>query len=203
MQLLPYSIETFLFGEQKVELVVPDNNELKNRFQQNTNQPFPYWAKVWEASVALSEFICEHEAVFKNKSVVELGACLGLASLVASKFAKHIVCSDYAEEALQYINLSIQQNQFTNISTQLIDWNFFGDAEIEEDIILMSDVNYHPENFNSLFNCFQKIIHQNKTIILATPQRITAKPFIEKLSPFIKQQFAKNIQQTSISIFIL
>jgi len=79
----------------------------------------------------------------------------------------------------------------------------FGDEPIEADIILMSDVNYNPQHFEALFTCFQKIISQNKTIILATPQRLMAKTFIEKLQPFIKDVFIKKVNQTEISIFIL
>jgi len=125
MQLLPYHIETFLFGTHTIELIIPDNNELKTRYEQNNKEAFPYWAKVWEAAIALSEFIYEQESLFKDKAVLELAAGLGLVSLVASPFAKQVVCSDYAEDALPYIRLSIQQNQFNNISTALIDWNFW------------------------------------------------------------------------------
>src|SRR5688572_33367426 len=50
---------------------------------------FPYTtlfrSQVWPSAIALSEFIVSNQQLVHNKNILELGAGLGLPSLVASK----------------------------------------------------------------------------------------------------------------------
>ena len=61
---------------------------------------FPYWSKVWPSAEALALFILQHPEYIAGKMVVELGAGLGLPSLVAAQMAASVLCTDYEPEAV-------------------------------------------------------------------------------------------------------
>ena len=87
-----------------------------------------------------------------------------------------------------------------------LDWNHFPDG-IKAETVLLSDINYAPDQFGVLIALIRKLIGQGSTIILSTPQRITVTPFAEALQPFIKrsvlQTVEHNKQTVDIGILIL
>lgn len=196
-------IESFSFQNHTIQLFVPDKEAVKIWYEENLEVDFPYWTKIWEASIALCEFIALHPEMFSNKKVIELAAGLGLPSLLMATFATEVLSSDYVEAPLDYVQQSAIKNKISNLSTKMMDWNFFGDEAIDADIVLMSDVNYHPESFEVLYHCFQKILQQQKTILLSTPQRLMAKPFIERILPYVQQQEVFNIDGKDINVYIV
>ena len=200
---LPYNIENFLLAAQTIKVCVPENHAVKDWYLQNTPAGFPYWAKVWDASVGLSMFIALNEKLFFGKKVLELASGLGLPSLTVAGFADTVVCSDFINQPLQYVQLSAKENRVINLSTEKIDWNEYAKNEINEEIILLSDVNYDPDCFGELYKCFLRILQQQKTIVLSTPQRLMAKPFIEKIFPFVQQQELFNVNRKDVSVYVL
>ncbi len=183
----------FQFNALTLKLCIPNNHDLFFAYKQNNEHQlfpvdgvkstFPYWAKVWHSAIATSNFITKHNTIFENKIVLELGAGLGLPGLVASTIAKNVIISDYIEDALFYVNQSVHKNNIHNVFTKVIDWNCLP-QNIDFDILLMSDVNYEVHEFNNLEKIFLQYLKNNKTIVLATPQRLMAKQFIAKLLSF-------------------
>ena len=151
---------------------------------------FPYWGKCWPAAIALSNFIEKNTTLVQNKNVLELAAGLGLPSLVAARYAKQVICSDYLPEPLSFVQMSATENGIRNIETRIINWHHIP-ADLLTDVVLLSDVNYDPASFDALDQLLSFFLEQNTLIILSTPQRIMAKPFIEKWMPFItiKEEF--------------
>lgn len=182
--MIPFEIKHFQFGLTGVNLCVPDTDFIQKDYEErkisNPEAIFPYWAKLWPASIALCEFIIENPAYLKNKQVLELAAGLSLPSLLASSFATNVIASDYVQDAVDTINLSIAENNITNMQCRLIDWNNI-DKYIKTDVLLLSDINYSPNEFDQLFKVINLFIEQQTTIIISTPQRITAKKFMERL----------------------
>ncbi|MBC7652268.1 MAG: methyltransferase, partial [Deinococcales bacterium] len=70
------------------------------------------------------------------------------------------------------------------------------------DVLLLSDINYMPAAFALLFNMITHFLAKQTTIILSTPQRLLAKPFIEKLLPFCKLQQTIEVMENSKSVSI-
>lgn len=62
----------------------------------------------------------------------------------------------------------------------LLDWNHLPPS-LRADILLISDVNYDPIAFETLYAVLKKFLAHKAVIILSTPQRLMAKPFIERL----------------------
>jgi len=185
----PYHIQEFTFGGQALQLYVPDETFIREKYELDRKaglQPlFPYWAKIWPAAIALCHYIRSHPELVKNKVVVELAAGLGLPSLLAATFAKKVISSDHAEEALPFIRGSAGLNRISNLETQLIDWQHYP-SNLHADMVLLSDINYDPAQFEILNQLLLSLLNKGTVIVLCTPQRITGKPFIEGLLPYCK-----------------
>ncbi len=87
---------------------------------------------------------------------------------------------------------SIQENKLENIDAMLIDWNHMPN-DLSVDVLLLSDINYEPQTFETLFNVVISFLEKGTTILLSTPQRLMAKPFIDRLLPYTKLWEEKTI----------
>ena len=183
--------------EAGLTLFVPDNELVKSRYEvllaNNAATLFPFWAKIWPASKAMTAFLQTETSYIKGKRVLEIGAGVGLPSFVIAKQCSEIIISDYASEAITLIEKNITHLGLTNAKAMYLDWNDFP-ANITADVLLLSDINYAPAEFNSLQELIQRFLAQGSTIIIATPQRITASPFVEKLAQYIKRSELQQIE---------
>jgi predicted nicotinamide N-methyase len=66
------------------------------------------------------------------------------------------------------------------------------------EVILLSDVNYDPMQFDVLMSLIDKFMNQGSTMIISTPQRIMASPFIQKLESFIKERHDTLVDENGI-----
>jgi methyltransferase-like protein 23 len=195
-----FHIRPVQINEATIELFVP--NDAVNIPSQHS----PYWAKLWPASLGLCYFLAANKAYITDKNILELAAGLGLPSIYAALFAKQVTASDIEPQAVELIRQSAQYNQLKNLFAAVIDWH---SAELltAPDLLLLSDINYQPADFIPLEKTIHYFLKKETTVILSTPQRLLAKPFIEKLLPFCQQQEERMVEengwQTAISIFVL
>ena len=159
--------------------------------------PFPYWAKVWPSAIALVKVLQKHPSLIRDKTVLELGAGIGLPSLLMANEAKTIQVSDYDSEAVELFRKNIAHLQLHNVQALQMDWNDLPE-NIDPEVIILSDVNYDPTQFESLTKLIQKFIHQGCTIILSTPQRIMASPFVQKLEGYIIERHEALVDENGI-----
>jgi predicted nicotinamide N-methyase len=160
--------------------------------------PFPYWAKVWPSAIALVKVLQKHPSLIRDKTVLELGAGIGLPSLLMANEAKTIQVSDYDSEAVELFRKNIAHLQLHNVQALQMDWNDLPE-NIDPEVIILSDVNYDPTQFESLTKLIQKFIHQGCTIILSTPQRIIANPFVLALSEFIIADYLAMVDENGVT----
>ncbi len=193
------------FNNFSFSLYVPIQAEIQQTYLQQKSldetTAFPYWAKVWPSAIALSMYLQQHTYLIHNKRVIELAAGLGLPSLVAAKYASNVTCSDYLEAPFSFVKASIKYHQLQNINCEAINW-FALPESIAEDVVLLSDINYEPAAFAALFSMITNFVIDKKTVILTTPQRLLAKPFITKLLPFCKAQTEISIAQNNQIVII-
>ena len=180
------TLSTITAGNHKLQLYIPDPESVK-KFYQGQPPGLAYWSQVWPAALGLCEFLTRHTALIKDKNVIELAAGLGLPSLLASKYADSVMMSDYLPEAVQLMQQTIDHNQSPNLHCSLLDWNDIPQS-VNTDVLLLSDVNYAPELFNKVFEVILRFLNAGTLVILSTPQRLMAKPFIIRLLPFIQEQ---------------
>ncbi len=160
--------------------------------------PFPYWTKVWPSAIALHNVLQKHPSLIRDKSVLELGAGIGLPSLMMASEAKTIQVSDYDLEAVELLRKNIAHLQLQNVKALQIDWNEMPE-NINPEVIILSDVNYDPTQFETLKKLIEKFIHQGCTIILSTPQRIMASPFVLALSEFIIADYLEMVDENGVA----
>jgi len=196
--------------EQGFSLYLPNEFLVKSTYDQLNkvapNTPFPFWAKIWPSSIALSNFLHEHTHWVKDKTVLELGAGIGLPSFQIAKMVKAVIISDHNSDAVELIEKNIALLDLNNAKAVLLDWNKFQN-DIKAEVILLSDVNYAPVEFDSLLQIIENYLSKGSTIIIATPQRIMGIPFIEKLQPYFKRETiyteTENMKEVAICIYVL
>lgn len=207
---LNLQVETFHGGKHPISLYRPDGAEVLQQYRLQKNKdsqtPFPYWTQVWPAAKALAQYLLQHPPVVSGKTVLELAAGLGLPSLVAARFAQHVCCSDYLPEAVAVMEQSANLNHYKNISCRVLDWHHLPD-DLTADVLLLSDVNYEPEEFAVLYTVLSGFISRGSTVVLSTPQRLMAKSFIEQLLPWcVRQQemiVSHGEQEVAVSVLEL
>jgi methyltransferase-like protein 23 len=198
-------LQTFQLNDSSFALFVPIQSEIQQAYLQqkavDENVDFPYWAKVWPSAIGLSMFLQQHPHLLQDKRVLELAAGLGLPSLVAAKYAQSVCCSDYVQAPLDFVKASAHHHQFTNIDYQTINW-FAVPPNTTTDVLLLSDINYEPAAFAVLFEMIQAFLAKQTTIILSTPQRLLAKPFIAQLLPFCTLQTDIEVLENGVPICV-
>jgi predicted nicotinamide N-methyase len=191
-------------------LYIPDPALVKTTYQKlvaaDPRTIFPYWAKIWGSSDAMVKFLLEEPEWIQNKKVLEIGAGIGVPSLSIASQVHKIIVSDYAPDAVDLIQKNIDLLKLNNALALNIDWNNVSE-DIVADTILLSDTNYEPAAHNSLVLLIEKFINKGSTIILATPNRLSSNPFIERVSQYIAStksyRIFENETATEIAVVVL
>ena len=202
MRPFPVQYKTFCFGERQLQLQVPDTAVLRTQLA-NEAQAVPYWAKLWPAAMALSGFIADNALLLSGKRVLELAAGLGLPGMVAAKYANAVTISDYAGEAVALMQQAVVLNGLHNVDCRLLDWGALPDGVFGAEVLLLSDVNYAPADFEVLYEVLRRFLRGGTTIILATPQRLLAKPFISRLMEWCCGQDERFVEGVWVSLYVL
>jgi predicted nicotinamide N-methyase len=159
--------------------------------------PFPYWAKVWPSATALHNVLQKHPSLIRDKTVLELGAGVGLPALMIADITNSIQISDYNLDAVELLRKNIEHLELENAEALKLDWNALPET-IHPEVIILSDVNYDPTQFKTLTKLIEKFIHQGSTVILSTPQRIMASPFVQKLEGYIIERHEALVDENGI-----
>ena len=164
--------------------------------------PFPFWARVWPSSRALTTFLEQNKELVKGKQVLEIGAGTGLPSFSVAPTAASVIISDHAPDAVELMKKNISFLGLANVKAMCLDWNQIPE-ELKADTVLLSDINYAPDQFGPLIKLIHRFLEKESTVVIATPQRIMGISFAEQLSPFIVQQEELIAEETRISLFVL
>ena len=179
-------------------LYVPIPEKVKPTYEQrcklDANTAFPFWAKIWPSSKAMTQFLAIEPQWVKGKKILEVGAGVGLPSFANAHLAREVIVTDHASEAVALINKNIAHLCINNMKAMCLDWNDFPDT-ISADTILLSDVNYAPGAFGPLLTLIEKLMGEGAVIIIATPERMMAAPFVEALQPFIQRSFLHPVEE--------
>jgi predicted nicotinamide N-methyase len=189
-----------------LDLHIPDPEQVKNKYEadrHNGVEPeFPFWSRAWPSSIALSHFIENDPSFVTGRKIIELGAGLAIPSFVASRYASAVLATDYLDEAVVLMDENINALKLGNVKAEKLNWNDLPGI-IQADTVIMSDLNYWPSEFSRLFAIIQNFLLSGSTILLATPQRLMAKSFIESLMSYIRFWQTMIINDTEILIVVL
>lgn len=186
---ISYQIETITIAGQRLQLAVPDQEEIASRYLGTAieNRADGFWAKIWPSSRALVEFMHAHPGWINNKRICELGAGLGLPSLWAAATAGSVCCTDQSQEAVALVQLSARLNGLENLNA--LTWNWNEPATIPPaDLWLLSDGNYDADNNSQLLRFLQDQLEKGSSLLLTTPGRLAGQEFLNALLPYCRQR---------------
>lgn len=179
-----FSLEHHKIGDKTISLYIPDpilvREEYLSKKKSDPATDFPYWSQLWPAATGLSIFLDKHQYYIKDKIVLEIGAGVGLPSFYAASIAKEVIATDYLPVIVECLEASAHYNKLSNFKPALLDWNNIKTLPAV-DVLLISDINYDPLSFDVIQEVLEKFIEQGTTVLLATPQRLMAKYFLNRL----------------------
>ena len=169
---------------------------------------------LWPCAKLLSKYLIDNQHQLANKSFIELGAGVGLCSLIASAFMKYGICTDYQPEVLNCIINNINSSKKSNIVSAQLEWattdisklcNFQDSSIIDQqtikqiEYIFGADIVYWECSIAPLFATLwqiSKYCDHPPTIIIAIKNRIKTvyNAFIDKLNSDSNQYQEENIE---------
>ena len=139
---------------------------------------FPLWAKIWKASLVLAGHLAEMPMATAG-SILEIGAGLGVAGIVAASRGHRVTLTEYDEEALAFARANAAINGCQDLTIRRLDWHR-PDFTEPFDTIAGSEVLYHERDFDSLLNLFSNFLKPGGRVILSMKPRRSAKMFLDR-----------------------
>ncbi|MEZ0329866.1 MAG: methyltransferase [Dissulfuribacterales bacterium] len=127
---------------------------------------FPFWAKIWDASVALADMVARLQ-LKPGARCLEVGAGLGITGVVAAAFGCNVTITDMEDDILDFSRLSAAINGCTTVSHAKLDWLAPSAAMDKFDMILGSEVLFNEKFFLPLLNVFKELLAPAGVIYLA------------------------------------
>lgn len=184
----------------ELELLLPDLEKVRKNYFSMKQSAFPFWAMLWPSAKALGAFIVDNKELLKNKTVLEIGAGLGLPSLVAAKFAREVICTDLFPEGLIIAKKNAELNGIQHLHTRVFDWN--SEDVPDAELIIGSDISYDPLQFQQLEKQISAWLSNGKTIILSMPQRLQTVPFVQAIESYIRQRREFEMEEEGRKVFV-
>lgn len=165
---------------------------------------FPLWAKIWPASWVLAGFLSEMPAA-AGKTFLEIGAGVGLVSIVAASSGHRITMTEYNPDALQFAHANAVINGCPALSIRELDWNRPRLADAF-DYIVASEVTYKKDHVSSLVKLFRTCLKPDGTVYLSGEMRRVSRDFYQQLESAFDIRVQKKVlrsaaEETAIFIF--
>ncbi|HHB77295.1 MAG TPA: methyltransferase [Desulfobulbus sp.] len=138
---------------------------------------FPFWIRLWEAALVLSEFVAGRNFA-PGTTVLELGAGLGAPGLAAAARGCAVTLTDYEELILDFERVSAAASGL-DVDCMLLDW-LDPPAMEQYDVILGAEILFREEFFTPLLSLLGKTLRPGGAIYLTHDIRR------KSLSPFLQ-----------------
>ena len=186
--------------EQDKTIHIPDPEKIKDRYlelkSKDNTTPFPFWARIWPSANALSIFLKNNLNLVQSKKVLEIGAGIGLPSFSIAEKVNEVIITDHSNDAIKLIQKNIDHLNLSNAKSLHFDWNNLP-IDLETDTILLSDVNYDPTQIESILKLINYFSAKGSSIIISTPERITATSFANSIQPLIKLSMLQQTEESN------
>ena len=138
---------------------------------------FPFWIKIWEASLVLADLLASLPDR-KDKTLLELGAGLGVPGLTAAAAGFQVTLIDYEELILDFERINAAASNLSELSFSLLDWKN-PPAMQQFDILAGAEILFREEFFEPLLQVMAKSIKPDGVIYLAHDiRRKSLQPFL-------------------------
>jgi 2-polyprenyl-3-methyl-5-hydroxy-6-metoxy-1,4-benzoquinol methylase len=153
---------------------------------------FPLWAKIWKASWVLCGYLADMP-VAPDKRYLEIGAGVGLVSIVAAAFGHQITMTEFNPDALNFAHANAHLNNCPGLPIRKLDWHR-PQLGGKFDMIVASEVTYKQTDFSALIQLFRSHLQPRGQIILASEMRKTGKDLFN----FFKTDFDIKVEKKSL-----
>lgn len=175
--------ETLKLGKEPLKLLqISDLEPLlagKDPFKDVST--FPFWVKLWEASMVLASLLASMPAR-EGATLLELGAGLAAPGLVAAQQGYQVTLSDYEQIILDFQKVNATVNGLEGrIKCIMLDWKK-PPVLPSFDTIVGAEILFREEFFAPLLNLFDKLLAADGTIYLAHDVRRKSLPAFLKLA---------------------
>ena len=139
---------------------------------------FPFWIRLWEAAIVLSEFVAGLPRE-EETTLLELGAGLGAPGLTAAAAGFSVTLTDYEELILDFERINAAASQLDTVRFAMLDW--LNPPEMEQyDIVIGAEILFREEFFQPLLGVLRKALKPNGVVYLAHDiKRRSLEPFLK------------------------
>ena len=148
--------------------------------QVNDPDEIPFWAELWPASIGLATMILQNPSFWRGKTVLELGAGVGLAGIAASLAGARVTHSDFLEDAFDFIKVNRWRNGVDQIPLLLADWRRFPENAGTFDLVIGADILYEKTLHDPLVTVLRRALRQDGLVWLADPGRDYGRQFVRR-----------------------
>ncbi len=175
--------EAVVAGPLRFTIVKPRTaDELISETEYAVDERLPYWAELWPSGRVLADRLSQR--ALDGLRVVELGAGLGIPSLVAAAGGATVLATDWYETSLTFVAINAARARLP-VATMLVDWRKPPQALLDRapfDLVVAADVLYEPRNAAPLAALLPRLIADDGEAIIADPRRPDAITFLESLT---------------------
>ena len=152
---------------------------------------FPLWAKIWEASGICADFI-SHLPVEPDKTMLELGAGLGVVGIFAASMGHRVVMTEYNDDALNFAKANALLNHCHDIDIIKLDWHR---PSIQDtfDYIIGSEIIFKEDDIRSISNIIQRRLKPDGQVVLVEGIRRTGIEFYGIMSKIFEIKAHKKV----------
>jgi len=149
----------------------------------------PFWAEIWASSRGLASYLLTHGPL-TGKTILELGAGVGLGGIAAALLGGRVIQTDYIEDALRFAAVNARMNRATNdlpgaarnhqggsLDQVVADWRAFP-IQARFDLIIGADILYDPLVHAALEAILANHLSPGAEAISADPVRRSALEFM-------------------------
>lgn len=145
----------------------------------------PYFGLVWPAARGLAQWMSERKTQFSKKVGIEVGAGLGLPSLLAAKIGATMTATDFHPDVQGWILKNAELNQ---VRLHYVQWDWTtpppANSPIQAasyDFVLASDVLYESRHPEDLAQALARLVKPQGAIYLSDPGRAYLKTALRTL----------------------
>jgi predicted nicotinamide N-methyase len=144
-----------------------------------SEDPKQYGVALWPASIALALEIGQRANEFRGRTVLELGAGVGLPGIAAAAVGARVVQTDRDDDALSLCRRNAERNRLEVVS-RVADWAEWPAGD-RYDWIIGSDILYRMSLHDQLRSIFETALPSSGKLLLSDPIRSSSLKLLERL----------------------
>ena len=141
---------------------------------------FPFGLLLWDSAPMLAGVLADRPELVAGKTVLELGAGVGVAGLVAAALGGNVRQTDHGREALALCRANAARNAVPRLDWALADWTDWSDGA-RYDVIIGSDILYEADLYPPLAAIMARNLAPEGRVLLTDPGRTSTPKFVTLL----------------------